>query len=253
MRLALQRMQRFFPVGRKLGAARQQALFLVGVERAERCRAGDRVARIGVAVEQLDHVLRTGHEGVVDFLLHEHRAHRDDAVGDALGGGDDVGRDAEIVRGERRAETAEAGDDLVEDQQNAVLGADLAQLLQIALRRDQHAGRAGHRLDDDRGDGRGVMQRDDALQLVGEFRAMLRLAAREGVLRQIVRVRHVVDAGQQRAEHLAVGDDAADRDAAEIDAMIAALAADQPCARALALHPLVGERDLQRGLDGFGT
>jgi hypothetical protein len=40
-------------------------------------------------------------------------------------------------------------------------------------------------------------------------------------------VRHVVDAGQQRAEHLAVGDDAAHRDAAEIDAVIAALAADQ--------------------------
>ena len=107
--------------------------------------------------------------------------------------------------------------------------------LQIALRRDQHAGRAGHRLDDDGGDGRGVVQRDDALQLVGELRAMLRLAAREGVLGRQVRVRHVVDAGQQRAEHLAVGDDAADRDAAEIDAVIAALAADQAEARAVAL------------------
>ena len=69
------------------------------------------------------------HEGVVDLALHEHRAHRDDAVGDALGGGHDVGRDAEIVGGERRAEAAEAGDDLVEDQQDAVLVADLAQLL----------------------------------------------------------------------------------------------------------------------------
>ncbi len=64
-------------------------------------------------------------------------------------------------------------------------------------------------------------------------------------------VRHVVDAGQQRAEHLAVGDDAADRDAAEIDAVIAALAADQPEARALALHAVIGERDLQRGVDRF--
>jgi hypothetical protein len=53
-------------------------------------------------------------------------------------------------------------------------------------------------------------------------------------LRRVVGVRHVVDAGQQRAEHLAVGHDAADRDAAEVDAVIAALAADQAGARALA-------------------
>ena len=56
-----------------------------------------------------------------------------------------------------------------------------------------------------------------------------------------VGVRHVVDAGQQRAEHLAVGDDAADRDAAEIDAVIAALAADQPGPRALAPRALIGD------------
>ena len=87
------------------------------------------------------------------------------------------GMHAEIVGGERRAEAAEAGDDLVEDQQDAVLVADLAQPLEIALRRDQHAGRAGHRLDDDRGDGRGVVQRDDALELVGELGAVLGLAA----------------------------------------------------------------------------
>ena len=52
-----------------------------------------------------------------------------DAVGEALGGGDDVRRDAEIVGGERRAEAAEAGDDLVEDQQDAVLVADRASRL----------------------------------------------------------------------------------------------------------------------------
>ena len=62
-------------------------------------------------------------------VVHEHRAHRDDAVGQALGGGDDVRHHAEILGGKRRAEAAEAGDDLVEDQQDAVLGADLAQPL----------------------------------------------------------------------------------------------------------------------------
>ncbi len=52
---------------------------------------------------------------------------------------------------------------------------------------------------------------------------------------------------------LSVADHAADRNAAEIDAVIAALAADQADAAALALHPVIGERDLQRGVDGFGA
>ena len=40
-------------------------------------------------------------------------------------------------------------------------------------------------------------------------------------------VADVIDAGDERAEMLAVGHHAADGDAAEIDAVIAALAADQ--------------------------
>ena len=67
--------------------------------------------------------------------------------------------------------------------------------------------------------------------------------------REVVGVAEVIDAGEQRAELFAVGDHAADRDAAEIDAVIAALAADQAGAAALALHALIGERDLQRRLD----
>jgi hypothetical protein len=59
----------------------------------------------------------------------------------------------------------------------------------------------------------------------------------------------VVDAGQERAEEFAVVDDAADGDAAEADAVIAALAADQPGARALAAHIVIRERDLERGID----
>ena len=75
------------------------------------------------------------------------------------------------------------------------------------------------------------MQRDDALEFVGEMRAPFRLALGEGLLLAVVGVRQMIDAGQQRAERLAVVDDAADRDAAEADAVIAALAADE--ARAL--------------------
>ena len=209
------------------------------------------MAGIGVAVEQLDHVLGALHEGVVEALAHQHAAHRHGAGIHALGEGDHVGNDAVALGGEGGAEAAEAGDDLVEDQQDAVLVADLAQALEIALRRRQNAGGAGHGLDDHGGDGGGVVQRDDALQLVGEMRAPFRLAAGEGLFGAVIGVRQVVDARQQRAEELAVLDDAADRDAAEADAVIAALAADQARPAALALHVPIGERDLERRIHGL--
>ena len=127
-----------------------------------------------------------------------------------------------------------------------------AQPLQVALRRDQHAGRARDRLDDDGRDGLGAVQRHQPLELVGEMRALLRLPAREGVVGQ-VGVRQVVDAGQQRPEETAVVDDAADRDAAEVHPVIAALPPDQAGPAALAPSAVVGEGDLQRGIDALGA
>ena len=125
------------------------------------------------------------------------------------------------------------------------LVAERAQPLQIAHRRRQHAGRARHRLDDHRGDGLGAVQGDQPLQVVGQLRAVLRLAAGEGVPRQVVGVAQVVGA-RQGQEGAAVVDQAAHRDAAEADPVIALLAADQPGALALAAGAVVGERDLQR-------
>ena len=84
--------------------------------------------------------------------------------------------------GESVAEAAEAGDHFVEDQQNAVAVANRAQLFQITLGRRQHAGRSGHRLDDDGGDGRGAVQRDDALEFVGEVAAPRRFTLGESLM-----------------------------------------------------------------------
>ena len=95
----------------------------------------------------------------------------------------------------------------------------------------------------------GSCKRDDALELVGEMRAPVRLALAEGLVLAIVGRRQMIDAGEQRAEEFAVVDDAADRDAAEADAVIAALAPDQARARAFAAHVVIGERDLERGVD----
>ena len=55
--------------------------------------------------------------------------------------------------------------------------ADRAEPLEIALRRHEHARRAGHRLDDHRGDGRGVVERHDALEIIRELGAPGRLPA----------------------------------------------------------------------------
>jgi hypothetical protein len=118
------------------------------------------------------------------------------------------------------------GDHLVEDQQQAVFVADLAQALQVPDRRQHHAGGTGDRLDDHRGDGRGVVQRHQPFELVGEFRAVCRQAAREGIAREVVRVRQVVHPGDHRRRpRLAIGHHAADADAAETHAMVTALAA----------------------------
>ena len=97
------------------------------------------------------------------------------------------------------------------------------------------------------------MQRDQTLEVVGELRPMLRLAAAEGIAGDVVGVANMIHACEQSSEHLTIVGDAADRRAAEIDAVIAALAADQPGLCSIALGPVIGERDLERGLDRFGA
>ncbi len=80
-----------------------------------------------------------------------------------------------------------------------MLRADFAQLLQVALRRYQYARGTGERLDDHGGDGRCIVQRDEALQFLGEMLAPRGLALRERVVREIVRMRQMIHRGQQRA------------------------------------------------------
>ena len=53
------------------------------------------------------------------------------------------------------------------------------------------------------------------------------------------------------AEGFAVLDHAGERHAADIDAVIGALAADEALALAVAPRAVIGERNLDRGIDGF--
>src|SRR5580692_3713232 len=85
-----------------------------------------RVSRVGVAVKQLDRILRSLHERVVNLALRKHRAHGYRTVRQAFRGGDQVRRDIESLRGKGFADAAEAGDHFVEYQQDVVLVADFS-------------------------------------------------------------------------------------------------------------------------------
>ena len=87
-------------------------------------------------------------DGLKDALLRDHRTGRHRSVGETLGAGDHIRRHIEVVGGESTAHAAEASDNLVEDEQDVVLGADLANALQVTHRRGKHASTASHRLDD---------------------------------------------------------------------------------------------------------
>ncbi len=204
-------------------------------------------------MEQLDARIDAVQHRVVQFALHRDGAHRHRGIGEPFCHRDDVGGDAPPPRRGGTADAAECGDDLVEDQNDPVPVANLAQPLQIADRRHQHPGRSGHRLDDHRRDGFGAVEVDEALEIVGELGAMLRKAAREGVARDVVRVTQVIDTGQAAAKGAAVVDEAADADSAKAGAVIAALAPDQSGPRPLPLCALDRERDFQRRINRFGT
>ena len=204
-------------------------------------------------MEELDPGGRCVHERAVDRPACEDAAHRHGAAGDAFRERDEIGRDAEELARERLSEPPEPGDHLVEDEEDPVPVADLAQPLQVSARRDEHPTRAGHRFDDHRGDVRGIVERDDpVLELVGQVGAGRRLAAHERPRLEVLGVPQVVDARQQAGgERFPVRRDTAHRDPAEIGAVERALAADEPGARRLAPQAVVRECDLERGLHRF--
>ena len=121
---------------------------------------------------------------------------------------------------------------------------------EIALRRHETAGGAGDRLDEARGDVLGAVQIDEPRKVIGEVGAVRALAGRVQVLLQ-VRVPHVHDAGDARTVLAPVVDDAGQRDAAEVDAVIRALARHEHRPARLSARLVVGERDLHRRVHRF--
>src|ERR1700730_4910609 len=117
-------MNGFVEVGGRVPRPLQNTVFGKGVEHGEACSTSERMAGVGITMKQLRSV-RAAHEGVVYLLLHEHRAHRNGAVGDALRRRHDVWNDPQKIARERLSQAPEAGDNLIEDQQNSVTRADI--------------------------------------------------------------------------------------------------------------------------------
>ncbi len=133
------------------------------VQRRVGHRGGQRVAHEGRPVREHRH-LAPG-----DPVRHGRRAqgrrHGQVAAGQGLADTHHIRSDVRVSGGEQRSRTAETGGDLVEDQQDAVLVARLAEHPQVAGGVEDHAARPlDHRLHDDRRQFTGV-PRDQLTQV----------------------------------------------------------------------------------------
>ena len=231
-----------------LPGAFKQLFFLEEVQGCNGRRTSHRMAGVGVAMGELDRVLGRVlvglHQTVVNTVRADHAAQRNHAIGHALGKVQHVRHHAVIVSTKVAAQAPKTGDDLVKNQQNAVSGADLAQSLQIAFRRQIPARTASHGLDNDGRDVARVMQRQDAIfQLQQEVFIPLGLGAVDvSVFDRVVNETHVVHTRQQsRTKHFAVGGNAAHAHAAEANPVVAALAAYKHIAMAFAARAVVSQ------------
>ena len=150
--LLLQLLELLLEVLPVLGGLLDQVVLLVDLDVGDAAGAGQGVAAVGQAAGELALL-----EEVPDLLGPDGGPQLHVAGGDALGRGQDVGLDVEVLDAEPLAGPAPAGHDLVDDQQDAVLVAELAQALHVALRRDDDAVGPHDRLHDDGGHALGVV------------------------------------------------------------------------------------------------
>ena len=208
----------------------------------------------GIAVEELDGLPgRRLHNGFVDGFVDRNRSHRLAAVRQRLRHRHDVGLHVEALCRERPSGSSESTDDFIEYEQYPVPVAYLPQALQVAGRRHETAGGAGDGLDETRGNGVRAVHRDDAFEIVGQVGAAVRrLSAGETVPFE-PRVPHVRDPGHPDPERLAVLHHSAQARPADVDAVVGPLARDHAHPGSLAPRTVIGQRDLDRGVDRFGA
>ena len=150
---------------------------------------------------------------------------------------------AEALGAEVLAEAPPAADDLVGDEQDVVLVADLAHAREVAVGRREAAAGVLHRLEDHGGDRVRALELDALADRLGELHRIVALVAVH------VRVRDVGDAGRQRLERLAQRGDARRGERAERRAVVGGVARDDLRLQRLAVELVELARQLDRGLD----
>ena len=183
------------------------------------------------------------HQLARDHVVDDEAGERDVAGCRRLGEGDEVGANAVILRGEPRAEAAEAGDHLVGEEQDAVFVDDALHLRPIGRWRNLDAAGALHRL---AGKGCDVL-RSDGQDLVlerarGAKAELVRRLAFEG-LAVPIGIHDVAEALIDRVAMRVHVRHAAHRACGDGRAVIGVLARDDDAPLGLALeHPIVPDQ-----------
>ncbi len=141
--------------GADAGATRavglDDAVLVEDVEGRQRGAAGERVAGVGVRVEEAAGQVIVV-ERLVDRIARHYHRQRQVAAGDAFRQAQEVRRDARLLVREKRAGAAKAGHDLIGDEMHVVAVANLARPAQVLGVVHRHAGCTLHQgLDDQRG------------------------------------------------------------------------------------------------------
>ena len=140
-------------------------------------------------------------ERLGDAVRDDHAAERQVAARHALGEHDHVGLHAPALDPEPRSEPAEAADNGVDDQQHTGPLADRRHALHVARQRRVHATGPDHGLDED-------------------ARHLLSTGARDLCVERLERVVRHLNRVDLRSESLAVGDDAGERRAEPVGAVV---------------------------------
>lgn len=252
LRVAAQRaLEPFAQAGALFAHARQQAVAADHVLHGERCRAGDRMAQIGVAVlEKAAALLHRFH----DAPLRHHGADRLVAAAQALGDGDQVGRHAFLFDRVQRAGAAHAAHHFVGDQQHAVAVAHFAHAAEVAgYRRNRARGGADHGFGHERHDRAGAQPFECLLQFLGQAFAVLLGAFAVALVAVGIAGRDVLHLDQQRRELRAAPGVAAHRQRAQRIAVVALAPRHDVAALGLADFDEILAGHLQRGFHGFRT
>mmetsp|Transcript_3384 Transcript_3384/g.6702 ORF Transcript_3384/g.6702 Transcript_3384/m.6702 type:complete len:311 (+) Transcript_3384:310-1242(+) len=211
-------------------------------------RARERVRRVRVAVEKLDAVFRGRvRDRVVNGSLSKDRPGRHDSPRQSLSRGHQVWRHVKVFRSKRFAKAAEPSDHFVENEENVVLVADAADLLQVPFWRHEHTRAPRHRLYNDGCNVVCPVQRHDVVEVVCEVRAPLWLPSGERRVFEGVRVAQVVNSGQERGtESSPVGCDPTYRNPSKPYPVVPSFAPNKARPLPLSLASVVRERHLQR-------